>query len=375
MDNVLLSGQQPLNEMESAAPFDLDQLRHEIDAIDDQVLKLINRRLSLGGRIGEVKKRQGTNVLDRNREDEVLQRLCTQNHGPATQDLVRYLFNIIMTATKEIQKSNTIAYPGPEAGNAHVAALNLFSHSGQFLRQPTIRDVFKEVDKKESRYGVVPVENSIDGAVSHTLDLFSEYDLNIQAEYYEQVSYDLLSITGNIQSVQKIYGTPQSIAQCRGWLGKKVPHVEIHEIGTTSAAALKACADPSVAAIVTARAAHIYGLQEVESKIEDHLGNVTRFLVIGNEMVPSSGQDKTSIVFVTSHVPGALFSVLEHINQANLNMVKLESRPTRHENWSYNFFMDIEGHIEDPKVSGAVEKMKKHCLHLKHLGSYPVFQR
>lgn len=377
----LSSNDQPLSgglDLEQAGigdTVDLDTLRNEIDSIDDKILALINRRLHLGGLIGGVKQRQGTQVLDRSREKEVLQRLCEKNEGPATQDLVRYLFNVIMTATKEIQKSNIIAYPGPEAGNTHVAALNIFCHSGQFVRHPTIRDVFKEVDKKESRYGVVPVENSIDGAVSHTLDLFSEYELNIVAEYYEQVSYDLLSITGNIQNVRKIYGTPQSIGQCRGWLGKKMEDIQIHEIGTSAAAALKACRDPSIAAIVTAKAAHLYGLQEIESKIEDHQGNVTRFLVIGNEIIAPTGHDKTSIMFVTSHVPGALFMVLEPIKQANLNMVKLESRPTRHENWSYNFFMDIEGHMDEPKVAQAIETMRCHALHLKLLGSYPAFNR
>ena len=353
----------------------LNQLRSEIDEIDNKILDLINQRLTLGKQIGDLKKEKGTGVLDRNRETEVLQRLCSLNAGPATEDLLRYLFNVIMTATKEIQKSNIISFPGPEASGAHIAALNLFSHSGQFVQQTSIRDVFKEVDKKESRYGVVPVENSIAGSVNHTLDLFSEFNLNIISEYYEQVSYDLLSISGNINGVKKIYAPPQSISQCGAWLRKKMPEVEMVEITTSAAAARKAVEDGSVAAIATGKAAHIYGLQEVESKIEDHGGNITRFLVIGKEKNPPSGQDKTSIMFVTSHVPGALFMVLEPFKQAGLNMVKLESRPTKHQNWSYYFFVDIEGHISDGRVADVVEKMRANCLYLKHLGSYPSFRQ
>ncbi|SLM27473.1 PheA [Desulfamplus magnetovallimortis] len=359
--------------LETKEKFNLDQLRCAIDEIDNNILELINKRLSLGKHIGDVKKEKGTKVLDRNREKEVLQRLCALNNGPATDDLVRYLFNVIMTATKEIQKAKIIAFPGPEAGDAHIAALNIFSHSGTFVLQPTIRDVFRGVDKKESRYGVVPVENSIEGAISNTLDLFSEFNLNIIAEYYDQISCDLLSITGNITDVKKIYALPQSIARCRGWLGNKMQGVDIIEIGTSAAAARIAVEDPSVAVIATGRSAHIYGLQEIESKIEDHMGNVTRFLVIGNEKMHPSGCDKTSIVFVTSHTPGALLMALEPVKKAGLNMVKLESRPTRHQNWSYYFFMDIEGHILDSRVSDALEGMKKHCLFLKHLGSYPAF--
>lgn len=355
--------------------FNLNQLRSKIDEIDNSILALINQRLALGKQIGDVKKVRGSGVLDRNREKEVLQRLCGLNAGPATEDLVRYLFNVVMTATKEIQKSKIISFVGPEASGAHIAALNLFSHSGRFVQQAKIRDVFKEVDKKESRYGVVPVENSIEGAVNHTLDLFSEFNLNIISEYYEQVSYDLLSISGNINELKKIYGPHQSIAQCGEWLRKKVPHVEVIEIGTSDAAARKAVGDGSVGAIATGKAAHIYGLQEVESKIEDSSGNITRFLVIGREENPPSGQDKTSIMFVTSHVPGALFMALEPLKQAGLNMVKLESRPTKHQNWSYYFFVDIEGHISDGKVADAVQKMRPHCLYLKHLGSYPCFRQ
>jgi chorismate mutase/prephenate dehydratase len=213
----------------------------------------------------------------------------------------------------------------------------------------------------------------MEGAVSHTLDLFVEYDLSITAEHYEGISHDLLSITGNLKDIKTIHSHPQALAQCRGWIMRKLPHARISETGSTSSAAEIAAGDPCAAAIAGSRAAHIYGLQVAASNIEDHAGNVTRFLVIGNEKPQRTGRDKTSVMFATSHVPGALFKAIEPVNRAGLNMVKLESRPNKSQNWSYYFFMDIEGHLSDHRVAETVARMQEHCLFLKHLGSYPVF--
>lgn len=351
----------------------LETLRSGIDEIDREIVGLINRRLLIGKKIGEIKEIKGANVLDQDREKQVLKRLSEINSGPADEKVIHYIFSVIMTATRQIQKSNRISFLGPEASYTHIAALKHFRHSGRFIEVPSIREVFDEVEKKESPYGVVPIENSIEGAVNHTLDLFYEYNLNIVAEHYEPISHDLLSLSGNLSEIQVIYSHPQALAQCRGWIRRKLPQAEIIETSSTSRAASIAAKDRTASAVSSSRAAHIYGLQVVESKIEDHSGNVTRFLVIGSDRAPKSGRDKTSIMFATSHVPGALFKALEPVQQAGLNMVKLESRPTKHQNWSYYFFMDIEGHIDDDAVQQTMEKMKAHCLYLKHLGSYPVF--
>ena len=350
----------------------LESLRAGIDAIDADILQLINKRLCIGKEIGLIKDEEGAGVLDQGREKRLLGRLAELNKGPATEDLVRYLFNVIMTATREIQKTNRISFLGPVASYTHIAALNLFSHSGRFLEQGNIRDIFMEIEKKNCHYGVVPVENSMEGAVNHTLDLFSEFDVCITAEHYERISHDLLSLSGDISFIKTVYSHPQALAQCRGWLRKNMPGIETKEVTSTSRAASLVADNPHGAAIASRRAAHIYGLRVVESRIEDHVSNITRFLSIGREKKQPTGNDKTSIMFATSHVPGALFMALEPVKLAGLNMVKLESRPTRHQNWSYYFFMDIEGHIQEKRVSDTVDKMKPHCLYLKNLGSYPA---
>jgi len=350
----------------------LASLRAGIDAIDGDILQLINKRLRIGKKIGLIKDEEGAGVLDQGREKKLLVRLSQLNEGPATEDLVRYLFNVIMKATREVQKSNRISFFGPVASYTHIAALNLFSHSGRFIEQGSIRDVFMEIEKKNCHYGVVPVENSMEGAVNHTLDLFSEFDVSITAEHYERISHDLLSLSGDITSIKTVYSHPQALAQCRGWLRKNMMGIETREVSSTSRAASLVADNPHGAAIASRRAAHIYGLKVVESRIEDHASNITRFLSIGREEKQPTGNDKTSIMFATSHVPGALFMALEPVKLAGLNMVKLESRPTRHHNWSYYFFMDIEGHMQEKRVSDTLDKMKRHCLYLKILGSYPA---
>jgi len=352
---------------------DLTRLRNQIDTIDSNILSLINQRLEIGKKVGKIKKATGSQILDRSRERKVIEKLSKINQGPSDKELLRYIFSVIITATREIQKPKTISFLGPEASYTHIAALAHFKHSGKFVQQPNLYDIFKEVEKKESHFGVVPVENSIEGAVNHTLDLFADFDLNICAEHYEPVSHDLLSITGDAKDVEKIYSHPQALAQCKTWIKTKFAHTDIFETSSTSKAALLASEDKNIAAIASKQAAHLYGLQTVESKIEDNSGNITRFLVIGKNMPEQTGKDKTSIMFATSHVPGALFKALEPVERAGLNMLKLESRPTRHHNWSYYFFLDIEGHKLDEIVSHTIKEIKKYSLSLKILGSYPVF--
>ncbi len=352
---------------------DLGRLREQIDSIDSKILNLINQRLEIGKKVGAIKKETGGQILDKTREQKIMEKLFNLNQGPADEELLRYFFNVIITATREIQKPKTISFLGPEASYSHIAALTHFKHSGQFVEQSNLYDIFREVEKKESHFGVVPIENSIEGAVNHTLDLFKDFDLNICAEHYEPISHDLLSITGDPDDVRKIFSHPQALAQCRTWLKKKFDHIDIQETSSTSKAALLASEDKSIAAIASGQAGHIYGLQTVESKIEDHSGNVTRFLIIGKEYPELTGKDKTSIMFATSHIPGALFKALEPVDRAGLNMLKLESRPTRDQNWSYYFFLDIEGHTNDRRVRDTIEEIKKYSLSLKTLGSYPVF--
>lgn len=350
------------------------ELRQAIDAIDEQLLELINQRLERVKEVGWIKAQNGRQVLDSSRESAIFQRLIQKNNGPLSEKVLRHLFTQIMAASRQLQQPHRVSFLGPKATFTHIAAMNHFGHSVTFIPQASIRDVFAEVEKGNCHYGVVPVENSIEGAVNHTLDLFFQSELKICAERYHPISHDLLAQTGNIKDIQTIHSHPQAFAQCRGWLQKYLPDVRLEECGSTAGAAQKALNTPGTAAIASSEAAGMYGLSVVASHIEDVSRNVTRFLIIGKDEIQPTGRDKTSLMFVTSHVPGALFKILEPIANAGINMVKLESRPTKHENWSYFFFADMEGHIQDPVMEETVGKMRKLCLYLKHLGSYPRAQ-
>ncbi|MBW2647091.1 MAG: prephenate dehydratase [Deltaproteobacteria bacterium] len=346
-------------------------LRKSIDEIDKKLLDLINRRLSLAKEIGKIKEECGDQVFDSARESMIIRRLLDLNKGPVSKEALRNIYTEIIASSRNIQKKEIVTYLGPNATFTHIAAMNHFGHSVSFVPQPTIRDVFREVEKRVCNYGVVPVENSIEGTVNYTLDLFFESDLKICAEIYHTISHDLLSKTGVPEDIETIYSHPHAFAQCRRWLEKHLPESVLEECSSTSRAAQKAEEKPASAAIAGREAARMYNLKVVASGIEDFSRNVTRFLVIGRDEMHSTGKDKTSIMFVTAHAPGALHKVLEPIAMAGINMVKLESRPTKYENWNYFFFVDIEGHIEDPKVEETMAKMKKLCMYLKCLGSYP----
>jgi chorismate mutase/prephenate dehydratase len=349
----------------------LQPLREGIDAIDARILNLINERLSLGKQIGDIKEASGSPVLDRSREQKVLDRLSTLNEGPLKNEVLHHLYSEIMAATRQIQQAEQIAYLGPEATFTHIAAMKHFKRSPLFLPQPSIQDVFAEVEKQICDYGVVPVENSSEGAVNHTLDLFVESDLKICAEIYQTISHDLLSTSGSRDGIKEIYSHPQALAQCRKWLRKHMPNCVLKECSSTTRAAQEASKTPDSAAIASSEAARLYDLRIVASRIEDFVGNTTRFLVIGKKAAPETGNDKTSIMFVTAHTPGALFSVMEPIAKADINLLKLESRPIKSANWNYCFFVDLEGHLNDAKVGETVKHLKSICQHLKWLGSYP----
>lgn len=348
------------------------ELRNSIDTIDNEIVALINKRLGVSLQVGELKKRYDNKVLDKSRENEIMQRLCDLNQGPVSNTVLQYIFSVIMSASRELQKPLQIAYLGPEATYTHIAALNHFKYSGAFIPQKNISEIFAEVERGACQYGVVPVENSIEGAVNHTLDLLFETNVKICGERYQAISHELMSETGDIRDIKIIYSHPQPFAQCRNWLQRNLPDVTLEECSSTAHAAQKAVGNKNAAAIASTKAAQVNKLKIVESKIEDSSKNETRFLIIGKDEMPYTGKDKTSIMFVTSHVPGALFKALEPVARAGLNMVKLESRPTKSENWSYFFIMDIEGHLDDPKIKEILSVMKHLCLFLKILGSYPI---
>lgn len=349
----------------------ISECRKGIDEIDEKLVYLINERLKLALEIGSAKAKKGAQILDSAREYRVLEQAAGLNRGPISKNALHQVFKQIMAASREIQKAHRVAYLGPESTFTHIAAMNYFGRTVTFVSQQSIRDVFNEVEKGSCHYGVVPVENSIDGSVNDTLDLLFESNLKICGEKYQTISYDLLAKGGALKDIHIIYSHPHAFAQCRKWVEKYLPDAEFKECGSASHAAQKVSEENGAAAIASSEASAMYQLAALASRIEDVARNTTRFLIIGTDDVRPTGNDKTSLMFVTSHIPGALYKVLKPMAEVGVNMVKLESRPTRHKNWSYFFFSDIEGHIENAEVKAAVEKMRDTCLYLKILGSYP----
>lgn len=354
-----------------AAP-ELCDLRNAIDTIDEEILQLINRRLKLAQQVGGVKKQKGTQVVDSKRESEILNRLTQLNKGPLNPNVLKHIFIDIIAAARALQQSQRVAFLGPEATFTHIAGMHHFGYSVTYVPQPTIRELFSEVQKGACHYGVVPVENSVEGSVRHTLDLFFESDLKICAERYQPVSYDLISKTGNQKDIQTIYAHTQAFSQCRSWFRQHLPQADLKECGSTAYALQKALENESTAAIAGSDAAAMYGLEVAASKIEDFFRSATRFLVIGKESVQPTGKDKTSLMFALSHIPGALSQVLAPFAREGINLIKIESRPTKHENWSHFFFIDVEGHMEDEMIKETVARIKPLCLYFKWLGSYPL---
>jgi chorismate mutase/prephenate dehydratase len=276
-----------------------------------------------------------------------------------------------MDEKEKIEAELTVAFLGPPATFSHMASIQHFGNSVRLLPENTIQDVFEAVEREKTDYGVVPVENSTEGPVSLTLDTFIQSEAKICAEIMTKISHDLLSLSGNAGEVQRIYSHPQALSQCREWLRKNFPHVQLEEAGSTAKAAQLAVEDPHAAAIASSLAASLYGLKVVAFQIEDRLNNSTRFLVLGREGAERTGRDKTSVLFVVSHAPGTLFRVLQVFYEKGINLTKIESRPNKGKPWEYIFFIDFEGHATDPHVAQALRKVKEHVLFVKLLGSYP----
>jgi chorismate mutase/prephenate dehydratase len=348
-----------------------EQIRQQIDALDRELLDLLNRRMSLARDIGLIKKGEGRETLDFQREEEVLAHLMHLNPGPLTPAALRNIFREIISAAREIQAPLGVAFLGPEATFSHLAALKKFGRATRFGPLATIQEVFTEVEKGKYHYGVVPIENSTEGVVNITLDLFAETPLKICGEIFLEISHDLLSKSGQRQDIEVIYTHPQAYGQCRRWLAAHMGEIPVIEVGSTGMAAQKASKNPNAAAIASAFAAPLYDLRVVEQRIEDHPGNVTHFFVIGSHTPGLTGRDKTSIIFAVDNIPGALYHTLRPLADRGINMTRIVSRPAPMEAWRYLFFVDLDGHREDPQVRSALEEMETISAHFKLLGSFP----
>jgi chorismate mutase/prephenate dehydratase len=349
----------------------LSELRRQIDAIDDQILELLNRRAGVVIEVGRAKAGEQKEFYVPSREQAIYERLTAASAGPFPKEAIRRVFREIISASLSLEQPMKVAFLGPQATFTHVAAMQQFGFSAQLVPQKSIPAVFDEVLRGRAHYGVVPVENSTEGVVSHTLDMFMESDLKINAEILLGISHDLLSRSGRLEEVRKVVSHPQALAQCRKWLEENLPDIPLVDVASTALAAQMAAEDETAAAVASEMAATLYGLQVLKPKIEDNPNNFTRFLVIGAKTPERTGRDKTSVMFSTKDEPGILYRMLEPFSKRGINLSKIESRPMKKKAWEYIFFLDMEGHIAEEGVSAAIEELRGYCQFLKVLGSYP----
>jgi len=350
----------------------LDAIRHQIDSIDQELLVLLNRRSDFVHEVGIVKKRDGLQIYAPEREESLLQRLISSNHGRLPEKSVRAIFREIMSAALALGYDLKIAYLGPEGTWTHQAAIKKFGHSVNYSAQASFADVFEQVTRRKVNYGVVPIENSTEGAVSHTLDLFVDSPLRICSQILLRIENGLMAAIPRNQ-IKTLYSHPQVFGQCRGWIQKNFPDAELVEVSSTTKAA-QIARDQTVqgaAALGGPLAAEMYGLKLLEEFIQDRATNTTRFLVIGEKTCPPTGHDRTSIMFAIHDRPGSLVKALQAFEQFHINMSKIESRPSKRKDWEYIFYVDLAGHCEDPKLADAIEELARHCSLVKLLGSYP----
>lgn len=354
---------------------ELESLRQQIDALDQQIQDLINERAACAQQVAEVKqKTEGASTVfyRPEREAQVLRGVMQRNKGPLHNEEMARLFREIMSACLALEQPLKAAYLGPEGTFTQEATLKHFGHSAVSIPMAAIDEVFREVEAGAVNYGVVPVENSTEGVVNHTLDNFMGSNVHICGEVELRIHHHLLvADTTRVDSITTIYSHSQSLAQCRKWLDSHYPGVERVAVSSNSEAARRIRNEWHSAAIAGDMAAERYELKKIAEKIEDQPDNSTRFLVIGNEMVPPSGQDKTSIVVAVKNKPGALHTLLEPFRTGNIDLTRIETRPSRSGRWSYVFFIDFLGHCQDPKVKKVLDEVNEQVSSLKVLGSYP----
>jgi len=344
--------------------------RKAIDQLDAKIVKLLNERTQHVLEIGAIKFKAGEEIYAPHRELAVLQRVCRLNKGPITNDAIRAIYREVMSSALSLQKTMRIAYLGPEATFTHQAAIRRFGSSLRYGPQKTITDVFAEVSKNRADYGVVPIENSTEGVVTHTLDMFVDSDLKIVSQIVLRVQHCLLTNARKAQ-IKKLFAHPQALAQCRAWVQNNLPRVEIIETSSNARSAELASTEDDTGAIAGLLAAEKYGLRVVEYDIQDNAANATRFLVLGRQCSPPTGRDRTSLMISLVDKVGALHRALAAFRRHRLNMTKIESRPSKRKAWEYFFFIDCDGHVSDHRVAKAIAELEQQCSFVKVLGSYP----
>ncbi len=350
----------------------LARLRREIDLIDAELVRLIGRRAAAAVEIGREKQCDGLPILDLAREAAVMETLAGPDRGPLPYSAIRGIFTEIISACRAVQKPPRVAYLGPEATFTHLAAEKQFGRAGELVSCDSIAEVFKSVHERQADFGVVPVENSTEGSVGATLDELARTDLRICGEILLDISHCILSRETDLNAISRVLSHPQALAQCSGWLRRHLPAATLIQTPSTAAAALQAADEEHTAAVGNEMLAELYCLAILARGIQDQSMNQTRFAVVGRGHTEATGRDKTSVLFVTPHRPGALYHVLAAFAETGINLTRIESRPSRGTPWEYVFFVDFEGHLSQPSVASAIERVEECVQKMKILGSYPA---
>lgn len=350
----------------------VNDLRKEIDRVDEQLVALLNRRAELAQEIGRHKARNRSHYFTPEREAAVFKRIVDLSHGPFEASAIRGIFREIISASRALEKPLTIAYLGPEGTFSHQAGIMRFGSSSVLMPTESIADIFSAVERGEADYGVAPVENSLAGIVPETLDTFASSNLRVVSELYVPITHNLATLCASLGDIRRVYSHPQPLAQCRQWLRTHLQGVEQVETSSTARAAEIAAGEPSAAALCPALAAEISGLPILVAHTEDNPSNRTRFLVLGYNEPEPTGKDKTSLMFSVQHRSGMLFRAMAAFEKYDVNLMMIESRPARVAAWEYVFFVDVQGHFRDLQVSRAIAQLREHALFVTVLGSYPA---
>lgn len=359
------------NGRELASDRELSQLRREIDALDRQILALLNERARHAARIGQIKSENGLAIYSPAREEQVIQNILRANKGPLSETCVRAIFRELMSGSRALQRPTRVAFLGPEHSFSHIAARERFGASAEFLPVATISTVFESVSGQHADFGVVPLENSTDGGIAETLDMFVQMPLQICGEIRLRIHHYLLAACP-FNEIRRVCSKPQALSQCRRWLAQHLPHAELIEVSSTAEAARLAQSEPGTAAIASRQAGVHYGLSFVAEKIEDYRNNVTRFAVVGDIEEKRSGNDRTSILFKVPHRPGSLADALAIFKRNKINLTWIESFPLRGSDQQYVFFADLLGHVSQLPVKRALRALERKAEMLHVLGSYPI---
>lgn len=349
----------------------LEELRLQLERKDKEIMRLLNQRAGLAQLIGEAKRSMGLQVYDPAQEARVLARLREFNHGPLRMESLEWVFREILSCCRALQESTKAAFLGPEGSFSHWAAISHFGRASDLIPLATIQDVFHAAETGQVAFAVVPIENSAEGSVKATLDGLITTTLNVRAEILLPVTHCLLSRAASLDHIQRVYSHQQGLAQCQRWLREHLPGRQLVEVSSTSQGALMAAEDPSGAAVAGRLSAELHDLRVLAEAIQDSSSNTTRFLVLGRGHSEPSGNDKTSVLFATKHMPGALCRALAPLAREGVNLLRIESYPMRDRPWEYLFFADIQGHRTHARVSKALEAMERKVTSFRFLGSYP----